>query len=221
MTSKSFSKKATAGNTGQSDQGGATQEQWNEWNQYQFDQFSAKVKELPNGKLRKEKTLIGRVGFIMDLGYPITKDSEWDTKCALPEGDETYSKEEQAHMQANKTHDFIWTKDWDSNANGGKGGMVQVRKQTSPSYASQEYGVAVDFPSIMIDYSKHPFSEEDTPKFAPYRISLNNVFNREIQRPIVFDGSYKPVSDKNILYKVCVAAGLEKELIAGGFDIAT
>mgnify|MGYP000344921076 CR=1 FL=1 len=38
------------------------------WNQHMFDVFKAKAKELPNGKTRKEKTLIGKVNFIMDVG---------------------------------------------------------------------------------------------------------------------------------------------------------
>ena len=218
-----FTRKATQSqSTG--GEGGASQDQWNEWNQHQFDAFSAKVKELPNGKLRKEKTLIGKANLIVDLGFPYAKDSEWDTKCALPDGDEEYSKEELVWKKEKPTHDFVWVKEWNANADngrGGKGAMTMARKQTSPSYPAQEYGCCVDFPSIMVDYSKHPYSDATEPQLRPYRISLNGVFNREVQRPIVFDGSFKPVSDKNVLYKICAAGGKEKELVEGQFDIAT
>ena len=213
-----FSRKANAGaaaQTGGNEQTSASKEDWNAWNQYQFDCFNAKVKELPNGKKRKEKTLIGKVNFIMDLGYPKAADSEWDTKCALPSDGENYSQEELDWKAKNPTHDFIWTKQYNEAIKGSE----TVRKQTSPSFPQQEYGVAVDFPQVLIDYSRMPNSKSDTPLLRPYRISLNNTFNRTVQRPITFDGSYKPVSDKNILHKVCVAAGSLKELVDSGYDI--
>lgn len=227
-----FSKKANAqqsnnSHTGDASGGGnnsgnnASQKEFNDWAFQQYDSFKAKAKKLSNGKLRKEKVLIGKVGFIMDLGTPPSAPSEWTTKCALPVEGEEFSQEELAWIKENPTHSFIWTKDWDASANGGKGGMKDVRKQTSPSYPQQEYGVCIDFPSIMVDYSKVPNSTSTEEDLRPYRISLNGVFNKTIQRNIPFDGSFKPVSDKNILYKVCAAAGLEQALINSEFDIAT
>lgn len=185
------------------------------WNEYQFSCFKAKEKEVKGGKLRKEKQLIGVVNFIMDLGTPPSADSEWDTKCALPVGDEEYSQEELEWKEKNPSHDFIWTNEWDDNAKG----TVRVRKQTSPSYPAQEFGVAVDFPQILIDYSKHPNSQTDKEDIRPLRISLNGNFHHKFNKPIVFDGSYKPVSENNLIYKICSAAGKDKELVESKFDI--
>lgn len=212
-----FSKKAGAAQQGNNP---ATKEELDaksEWNQYQFDTFKAKAKELPNGKTRKEKSLIGRVNLVMDLGFPPSAPSEWETKCALPSGDEEYSQEEIEWMEKNPSHDFIWTKEWDD----GTKKSVTVRKQTSPSYPAQEYGVAVDFPQIMLDYSKRPESTSDKEDLRPLRISLNGSFHQKFFKTIVFDGSFKPVSSNNLIYKICAAADREKELVDSQFDIAT
>lgn len=198
---------------------------WNEWNQYIYSLFKAKEVDRGNGKKRKTKTVTGIVNFIMDLGYPKAADGEYDLKDGVtpPEDGEDYSESELAWKDKNPTHDFVWTKSWDQNANNGKGGMVTVRKQTSPKYPAQEYGLCVDVPSVMVDWSKHPLSTSDTPDLKPYRLSLNGVFNREVQRPVTFKVNHKTglISDKNLVYKVCAAAGLEKDLISSGFDIAT
>lgn len=211
-----FSKKVgEQTNPQQSQGGGFSDEQKKEWNNYIFSCFKAKEKELPKGKVRKEKQLIGVVNFIMDLGTPPSSDNEWDTKCALPEEGEDYSKEELEWLEKNPTHDFIWTNEWDDNAKG----TVRTRKQTSPSYPAQEFGVAVDFPQILVDYSKHPSNTSDVEDLRPYRISLNGNFHHKFNKPIVFDGSYKPVSENNILYKICTASGKDKELVESKFDI--
>lgn len=216
-----FSKKAAApqtNNTNSSGEGSdVTQAQWNEWAMYQYGAFKAKGRELQNGKLRKEKTLIGKVALIMDLGFPPAADSQWKTECALPIKGEEYSQEEIQWLEKNPSHDFVWTKEYDETVKK----LVTVRKQTSPSYPAQEYGVAIDFPQVMIDYSKHPQVESEDDDLRPLRISLNGNFNHKFFKTIVFDGSFKPVSDKNIVYKICTAAGLEKELHSSQFDIAT
>lgn len=216
-----FSKKANAQPThagnDNSEGNEVSQEQWNEWARYQYDTFKGKARELPNGKFRKEKNLIGKVNLIVDLGFPPAADSQWKTECALPSNGEEYSQEEVQWMEKNPTHNFIWEQEWDDT----KKSRVTVRKQTSPSYPAQEYGVAVDFPQVMIDYSKHPQVESTEEDLRPLRISLNGNFNHKFFKTIVFDGSFKPVSDKNLVYKICVAAGLEKELISSEFDIAT
>lgn len=208
-----FSKKVGVQQSGT--QNNVDSEAWGEWNKYQYDCFSAKEKEMANGKLRKEKTLIGQVNLIMDLGTPPAPDNKWATKCALPLEGEEYSQEEIEWKEKNPTHDFIWDEEWDETLRK----RVPVRKQTSPSYPSQEFGVAVDFPQILIDYSKHPNSTTDVEDLRPLRISLNGSFHQQFPKPITFDGSYKPVSDKNLIYKICSAAGREKELLDSQFDI--
>lgn len=215
-----FGKKAAGNENTQGQQGEGSNispEEWLEWNKYQFECFkSAKATVQKNGSLRKEKTLIGVVKLIVDLGTPPAKDSEWTTKCALPAEGEEYSAEELEWKNKNPTHDFIWTMEYNESTKKSE----RVRKQTSPSYPAQEYGVAVDFPQIMVDYSKHPRAEEGSePMVRPYRISLNGSFHSEYFKTIVFDGSFKPVSDKNLLYKIAKAAGKEQELINSQFDI--
>lgn len=202
-------------NSGSGYQSQISPEERNAWNQYQFDCFNAKVKELANGKKRKEKTLIGKVNFIMHLGTPPAFPSKWETKCALPQEGEEYSQEELAWKQQNPSHDFVWDMEWNDVTKK----RERVRKQTSPSYPQNEFGVAVDFPQVMVDFSKHPSSKNEQPDLRPLRVSLNGSFHSDYFKTITFDGGFKPVSDKNLIYKICSAAGKEKQLIESGFDI--
>jgi len=218
-----FSKKAAADqpmNTGNGESGGGvSQEERNAWNLYQWECFNAKAKELANGKKRKEKSLIGVVSYIQDLGFPPAKDSEWTTKCALPAEGEEYSQEELAWKEKNPTHDFVWTMEYNDQTKKSE----RVRKQTSPSFPQQEYGVTVDFPQVMIDHSKNPNESMRHLGEKPLRVCLNGStgFHTDFYKTIVFDGSYKPVRENNLVYKICAAAGREKELISSEFDIAT
>jgi hypothetical protein len=190
------------------------QEEWAVWAEHQWEAFSAKVQEV-NGKSRKEKNLIGIVNYIQDLGTPPAKDSEWQSKCKDPVGDEEYSASEREWMAKNPTHDFIWTKQYNAKTKQSE----TVRKQTSPSYPMQEYGLAVDFPQVMLDYSKHPLWDGEGEAIRPLRISLNG--SKKFFSPIAFGGNGKPIKENNLIYKICRAAGREKELLDGGFDIAT
>jgi len=218
-----FSKKAasdTPVNSGNNGSGnGVSQEERNAWNLYQFECFNAKAKELANGKKRKEKSLIGVVSYIQDLGFPPAKDSEWTTKCALPAEGEEYSQEELDWKEKNPTHDFVWSTEYNENTKKNE----RVRKQTSPSFPQQEYGITVDFPQVMIDHSKNPNESMRHLGEKPLRVCLNGStgFHSDFYKTIVFDGSYKKVSDKNLVYKICVAAGREQELISSEYDIAT
>ncbi len=221
-----FSRKANQDVNTQGSGNSVDNSQWDAWNEYVFSCFKPKEKDRGDGKARKQRVVSGVVNFVMDLGFPQAADSQWETKCALPAEGEVYSSEEEQYIRENPTHDFVWAKDWDSNADngrGGKGAMVQKRKQTSPSYPKQEYALCVDVVGIMVDWSKHPFSEATEPDLRPYRISLNGLFNREMQKPISFEANWKTkmISDKNLIYKVCAAAGKEQELIDSGFDIGT
>ena len=191
--------------------------EWNAWNEYQYSCFDMTERSLANGKKRKEADMIGVVNFIMDLGYPAAADSEWDTKVAVPAEGEEYSPEELKSLEDNPTWDYVWSKEWDSTVNK----MVKKRKQTSPSYPQQEFAIAVDFPQVMVDYAKHPYSESTEPMIRPYRVSLNGTFRGEIQRPIAFDGSFREIKATNLVHKICTAAGRGEELVTSGYDIAT
>ena len=211
-----FSKKV-AGQAPTNSESSVDASEWNAWNEYQYSCFDMTELSLANGKKRKEADMIGVVNFIMDLGYPAAADSEWNTKVALPAEGEEYSPEELKSMEENPTWDYVWSQEWDASANK----MVKKRKQTSPSYPQQEFGIAVDFPQVRVDYSKHPYSDSDEPMIRPYRVSLNGTFRGEVQRPIPFDGSFREIKPTNLVHKICTAAGRGAELVSSGYDIAT
>ncbi|AUR89093.1 hypothetical protein NVP1121O_065 [Vibrio phage 1.121.O._10N.286.46.C4] len=222
-----FSKKAGGKATGSSDFDATP---WNEWSEHLHETFPMK-KELDrgNGKGRKTKNLVGIVNYIQELGTPPAADSQWKVKDdhVAPADGEEYSQyeldyiEEQA--EKGRSVDFIWTKQWDDKANKGKGGMATRRVQTSPQYNQEEWGVAIDFPQWIVDFAKHPKAPEGcTPRLRPMRISLNGMFNGEIQKPILFEvardsGEVRPT---NILRKIAIAAGIDEDLRESEWDIA-
>lgn len=213
-TKRSFSRKASAPQQG----GDIDYTASNEWKKYQFECMKGKVTN--NGtKQRKERQIAGIVSLIFDCGKPQAGDSEWETKCALPSGDEEFSAEELAYKAEKKGSNFIWVEEWDKVEKC----HVQVRKQTSPSFPSQEYGICIDFPSIMVDYSKHYNSTSDVEDLRPFRISLNGQDFKDkgqIGTVLRFDDSFKPIPENNIIYKICKAAGREEELLKDtNFDI--
>lgn len=230
-----FSKKAKSKPAATSAGSDVEPEAWNEWNEYLFSCFNAKEKlhNKPKNKFRKQKVVAGVVNFIMDLGFPKAADSQWDTKCALPLEGEEYSDEEVKYLKGNegKGHDFIWVKEWNKDANNGKGAMEEVRKQTSPAYPAQEYGICIDIPSVLVDWSKHPMSTSEESDIRPYRVSLNGdnmvqidgKWQKCLSRPIVFEAHWKTgeVKDTNLVRKICKAADLDEQLVESEFDIAT
>ncbi|AUR94317.1 hypothetical protein NVP1193O_186 [Vibrio phage 1.193.O._10N.286.52.C6] len=216
-----FSKKANNGSQG----GGSSDydsSAWNAWNAYLHEQHPAKKGVEKGTKNRKTKVVAGVVNFIMDLGTPPAPDNEWKVKedWVAPAEGEDYSDYEVEFMKANPNTDFIWTKEWNDNSKR----METARKQTSPAQSSQEYGVCIDFPSWPVDYSKHPNAAEDAPEqIRPMRVSLNGKFRGEVQRPITFETNWKTgeISDKNLIRKICAAAGRDQELKDSDWDIGT
>lgn len=211
--SQAFSRKA------KKQTGGVDSEARKEWNKYVASCFNAKENDRGDGKTRKQKTLIGIVNFVFDMGLPPADKGRYDTKCALPKEGEKYSQEEEAYKEKYPKADFIWDEVWDKK----KEAYVRKRLQTSPQFSQQEYGICVDFPSWLVDYSKHPNSTETEPQIRPYRISLNGVNNLgNVDRHIKFQTNRAgTISDNNIVYKICAAAGREQELIESDFDIGT
>lgn len=224
-----FTKKANNGS-----QGGSSSDYdadaWNAWNAYLHEQHPAKKGEQKGTKNRKSKILSGVTNFVFDMGTPPAPDNEWKVKddWVAPTNSEgetdytdgVYSDYEIEFMKENPNTDFIWTKEW----NDGAKKMQTVRKQTSPAQSAQEYGVCVDFPSWLVDYSKHPNATEGAEEnLRPMRVSLNGKFRGEVQRPITFETHWKSgeVSDKNLIRKICAAAGRDEELKESGWDIGT
>lgn len=199
-------------------------EQWLEWNKYVFDCLDSDEIEMKGKKkgLRKEEALVGHVKLLCEFGYQEQEDSKWDTKCEVPSKDEENSAEELEFMAKEGNEDvyFAWVKEYDET----KKDQVWKRKQCRPSkYPLEEYGMAVDFPDIEVDYAKmplHPLYGSGESDIKPFRISYNGLFKGEVQRKIIWrnvkqdDGSYG-LSPNHIFRKIARAVGTEEDIMDG------
>jgi hypothetical protein len=201
----------------QDDGGVVSNEGWKVWNEYMHSLINAQELVVVGkaGKSAKTKTLVGILNFIMDVGYQPQQDGQYDTKCALPSGDEKYSADELVHLDKYPTNDFVWVDD-----NG-----VRKRKQTSPKRPEQEYVFFFDFPEVIVDYTKHPDEKMHVLGQRPLRISYNGrygkvnslVFNRTL--PLTVDHKTKTLSPKNPINKIADKMGVVVEFTESGYDL--
>jgi hypothetical protein len=199
--------------------GDGDNEALSEFNRYVFEEcLKGKEKTMPNGKRRKEKQCIGRIGLIMDLGKPPAPDKLFESKVAHPAEGEDYSEEEKDIIRKQPWKDFVWSEEWDNDA----GGRTTKRMESAKQFPKQEYGILLDFPDVLVDWTKHPVEALHKLGTKPLRVSLNGKMQQKFFKVITFDGGREGViSDKNLVYKICAAAGREQELLDSKFDIAT
>ncbi|BAV80957.1 hypothetical protein [Vibrio phage RYC] len=199
------------------------------WYQHCFEEFPLKkVEDKGKGKKRKQKTLIGITNYIHDLGTPPAPPARFKVAedwVAPVEGEE-YSQYEADFIEKKAAEgrqvDFEWVDEWDARANNGKGGMVRNRKQTSFQWPKQQYGICIDVPNWLVDYSKHPNAPEGAKEdWRPMRISLNGVNRGKMTNNIFFETDYKTgeIGDKQLLRKIAIAAELDDELKESEWDI--
>lgn len=193
-------------------------EEWKEWFSYMHELIGDE--ELPvSGKknsFSRSKSYVGILNFIMDVGFQPQPDAQYDTKCALPEGDEKYSAEEIAHLDKYPTNDFVWVE---------KDGK-RTRKQTAKSKPEQEYVFMFDFPEIIVDYTKHPIEDLHSLGQKPLRVSYNGKFKKDgmttFATRLPFRLDYKKgntLSEKNPIYKIAAKMGVCKDFVSSGYDL--
>ena len=195
----------------------ASDEDWGAWNTYLHELVGDTENPVAgkSGQFVREKTYVGILNFIMDMGFQPQKDGEYDTKCALPEDHQEYSEEELAHLAKYPTNDFIWVDD--------KG--VRKRKQTSPKRPEQEYAFFFDFPEITVDWTKHPIEDLHHLGQKPLRVSYNGKFGKSdalvFGRTLPFNVDYKTntLSEKNPINKIARAMSLGQEYAQSGYDL--
>jgi len=183
--------------------------EWSEWNDYLYDLVDAEEILDEKNNLVKTKTVGGIVNLIVEAGKQ-ENIQKFDSKKALPAEGEENSSEELEVIERFPNNYFEWEKD-------DKGKIS--RKHCWPQYLP-EVLIAVDLPEIMVDYNKHPASDEEGEKLTPLRVSLNEKFRGEISRHIILrvdkDGK---MNDKNMLYKIAKASGKLQEFIDSKYDI--
>ena len=159
--------------------------------------------------LEKQKTLVGVISAIVDLGSQPLPDSEY-----VLEGDQVGQSQE-ALMDA-RTEDEIKRGIYYDIGYNGNTKQREVMKKV-PQKPQQCVAIAVDFPSKMID--KGQFFDEEVSKDAPLRIwyggkywngekmVIQNLTSLK-QRPITQNGKDWSLNPKSVLHKMAVAAEL-------------
>jgi hypothetical protein len=209
-----FTMKAAAPSTNTEGGGGKQVDasEWQAWNEYQFSCFEEDA-ITKKDRLVKSSPLVGILNMIVDMGDMPQLDGVYDVKAGVtsPEvGTEGNTPEELAYMEEYKNSYFKWEKDFKT------GNMV--RKQCSPRKPEHEIALYVDFPDIMIDMSKHPYSESTEADMKPLRIFLNGIFNKvhgSVRTSKKRDGTFPD----NIISKIANASGVGQEFIDSGYDI--
>ena len=206
-----FSKKVVTNQGGSS----ASSEEWDTWNETQWDLLDVTPQKLANGKEVKEVDVIGIVNFIAELGTLPQEDASMKSDKPHPKEGEENSPEELAVMDERPNNYYSWVDKW---SNGTK---VQERHVHWPQEPSEELVIAVDFPSIKVNYGAHPASDgvED---IKPLRIDFNGKWKQSFQRTITNEVHWKTnkFGDNDIKYKIASACGNLEEYQNDGHDLA-
>ena len=220
-----FSTKANTaqanGNTGGATEGGSstTPEQWDAWNEYYEGLFSGDWKaatrkdgSVIEGKFFKKANLVGKLKFILDIGYQPQADSVYDSKAAAPKDGEEYSSEELEHLKKFPDNAFYWEE--------GK------RKQSKPERPTQEYIFQYDFGKTMVDWTKHPLPNLQRLGLKPLRVSYNGSFSKGkdnivLGKTLAFKPHYKTkkLSPNNPIMKIAASSGVASSFEQNEYDL--
>ncbi|QXN60103.1 hypothetical protein KUA24_36 [Vibrio phage HNL01] len=218
-----FGKKATqqgGGSTG-GNGGGFDAAAWNEWNKYINEEvIDGEWVKQPNGKFKKEATVIGVLNYIQFLGSQPQADAAMLSKEEKPAEGEEFSAEELAVMKKNPTNYYAWVDDYKD------GKKTTVRKKFWPKNPEEELIFAVDFPTLEVDYAKHPMAAEGAAEDKKaYRIDYNGKdfkdktqLGRHITNEVHWKS--KKFGDKDVKYKIATAAGIIDEYMKDDHDIS-
>ena len=186
--------------------------EWAAWAEYQFSVWEVEAENSKN-RLVKSAPTVGILNMIVDMGNIPQLDGSYDVKAGITSpavGVEENTPEEVEYMEKFAGRYFKWEKDY-------KSGTIK-RKQFAPRKPEHEIGLYVDFPEIMIDMAKHPFSESTKPDMKPLRVFLNGIFNKvhgAIRTSKRGDGTFPD----NMINKIAKASVGEQAFIKSGYDI--
>lgn len=207
-----FKLQAEIGNSSGSTEGNKVDPSlWAEWNKYKFSAFEEATIDK-GGRLIKSAPTVGIVKLLVDMGFQPQLDGEFDVKSGITSpavGVNENTPEEIEYMEQFPSSYFKWAEDFKT--------KKIIRKQCSPRKPEHEIGIYVDFPDVMLDMSKHPYSTSTEPDMKPLRVFINGMFkgvHTPIRTAAKRDGSYPD----NTIYRIIKAAGKEQEFLKD-FDI--
>lgn len=210
-----FSKKVQTNQGGSSISG----DQWNEWNEHLWKALDVEPFAGAGGKMVKEATEIGVLNFIMELGSQSDQFAKMKSKVAPPKDGEEFSSEELAEMEKRPNNKYFWDSEWRD------GVQHKVRKVKWPVDPEEELVLAIDFPMVKIDYSKHP-AANGVGETKPLRIDYNGrgkgEFKHSFQRRVSNEVNWKTgaFGNNDIKYKIAQAVGNLEEYKNDSHDLA-
>lgn len=209
-----FSKKVETQGSGSS----ATSEDWNKYNEALWNAFDVEPVTDAKGKLIKESDEIGVLNFIMELGNQPQPPASMKSNLPVPAEGEDNSPEELERLEKFPNNWFAWEQDWDNT----KKEMVRVRKVFWNVNPEESLILAVDFPSIKVDYSLHPMSSSDEPEVKPLRVDYNGKFKQSFERTVTNTVNWKTgkFGDKDIKYSITKACGTLADYQNDSHDIS-
>lgn len=192
-------------------------DQWGEYNELVWNTFDVASTKLANGKEIKEYDVIGYVKFIMELGQQPQEDASMNSNLPVPKEGEANSPEELERIKKFPLNYFTWEDEY-------KDGVKSTKRKVHwPKEPEETLIIAVDFPSLKLDYNKHPASTETSENIKPMRIDYNGKwkgsFNREISNKLDYKTG-KLMSDKALQYKIATACGNLAEYQNDQHDLA-
>ena len=225
-----FSMKPQSNPTQSSNTTDVSPDQWDAWYNYYYGLIDGKEQKTKNkqgavvpNRFFKKKKSVGILNFITDLGLQPQPDSSYEWKGEAGQGD-VLSEAEQEHVAKYPDNYF---RDVD-----GK------RMQFKPERPTQEYAFFYDFPSLEVDWTKHPIEALHSLGKKPLRVCYNGYFKdnkRSIEgcaKNLRFAPNWKTgkISPNNPINKLAIAMGREDQFsteydfveLAGGacfFDV--
>ena len=211
---------AQGGNTGSTDSGYTkpTAEQYQAWGEHQWEALDVTETNLGNGKVEKKYDFVGTVNFLMELGFQPDNMMVMKSNINAPTEGEENSPEELARIKDFPANSFFWDSEWKDNKE------TKIRKVRWPIFPEEEIVLAIDFPTLKLNYALHPYTkaEEGAEDVKECRIDWNGrwkgAFNRKINNTP--NWKTKRLGDKSVQYKIATACGNLDTYINDGHQLA-
>ena len=195
-----FSKKVATQSTGTA----VSSDAWGVWNEIVWNTLDVTPTVNAAGKEVKEADVIGVLNFIMELGNLPQDNASMKSDLPVPAEGVENSPEELDKMEKYPSNYFEWVTEYDN------GKKKTVRKVFWPLNPQQALVLAVDFPSLALDYGQHPANEDGAASdVKPMRIDYNGKFKDNFERNVINSVNWKTgeFSAGDIKYKITTACG--------------
>lgn len=189
---------------------------WDTYNESIWNAFDVDSTKDAKGREVKSSDVIGVLNFIADLGNQPQPPASMQSKFTVPAEGEENSPEELARLEEYPNNWFEWVDEWK------EGKKTTIRKIFWNQQPQETLVLAVDFPSIPVDYALHPMVDSEDPDVKPLRIDYNGKFKNAFERQVSNEVLWKTgkFGAKDIKYKITTACGNIQEYQNDGHDLS-